>query len=70
MLDAAEKELKGSVTMSTAVTVERESLTTLKEKFMQLLEADRNSPEFIHLFEEIDAQLELHLEGVDEENVA
>lgn len=70
MLDAAEKELKGSVTMSTAVTVERESLTTLKEKFMQLLEADRNSPEFIHLFEEIDAQLELHIEGVDEENVA
>lgn len=56
--------------MSTAVTVERESLTTLKEKFMQLLEADRNSPEFIHLFEEIDAQLELHIEGVDEENVA
>ncbi len=56
--------------MHMATFVETESMKALQEKFMRLLETDRDSKEFERLFAEVDAQLDEYVAHDVQESVA
>ena len=47
--------------MRAATRLQTDTLSELREKFMRLLELDRNSEEFDALFAEVDKELEAHV---------